>query len=122
MRSRTIHHPADFVSREIRPGSAASPHSNAGRPDAGRASQDHAVHGQPPISAERAAAAKARAAAMHAAREQIRRVQYVSVEQRDDVMRIMVERGLTVDDAYDAYVEEGEPSPRFGGKLSSVAR
>ena len=138
MKTTTIHRSSDFVSREIRIGEAAPSRSSAGHPGTRRVIQDHAVLGQSRISPERAeaarifgeakqradqrAAAETTAEAMRSAREEIRRTQYVTVEQREDVMRIMLARGLGVAEAYEAYVEEGEASPRHGGKLSSVAR
>ena len=120
MRSTTIHHPKDFVSREVRLGSATKPHPNAGSPNAGQAARDHVVFGQPRIDTERTKAARifaeakrratqrdanrARTGAMIEARAEVSGVGYVPEDGREDVARIMVERGLSVGDAYEAWV------------------
>lgn len=67
-------------------------------------------------------AAEHRALAMDGAREAIRGHRYVPEEAREDIARIMVERGMGPGEAYDAWIEEGEPSPPLAGRLSSYSR
>lgn len=131
MKTRTIHHPKDFVSREIRLGGAIKSHPNAGRPDAGRVARDHVVFGQPRIDTERSkaarifGAAKQREAAMrHAgamieARGEVFRARYVPEDGREEVTRIMVERGLSVGDAYEAWAAASPSLPvgSRGGRI-----
>jgi hypothetical protein len=61
-------------------------------------------------------AAERRASARNAAREEVREHPYVPEEAHEDVVRIMVERNLTVAEAYDAWVEEGDSSPSLGAR------
>lgn len=131
MKTRTIHRPADIVTRDIRMDRSKPAPPQAGHPNAGRGGQDHAAFGQPRIETERAkaarifAAAKQRAAKRDAAgaradarieaRAAVSSAGYVPEDGREDVARIMVERGLSVDDAYEAWAA-GSPSMSVGGR------
>lgn len=65
-------------------------------------------------------AAESRARAIREATEAIRRAHFrVPEDQREEVARIMVERGLTASGAFDVYLEEGPPAPRSGGRFGN---
>lgn len=95
---------AELITRDIR----------AGRDVTSPQRSDPALH----LSCLQRAARSGREAGIRAAAESLKSVHYVLETDRLSVAEIMVARGLTAGDAWEALIEQGASSPCHAGKFS----